>query len=151
MLNFLDGFAAGIFVMPRQETNPKTASAMRIRPETHWLPWSFCDKTAAATVPRMMAMNVPSSRMPLPHESFRSGNSSGSAPYLDGPKNALCVPMRKTPASSKFLFIVHSPVNTNAMMSSSNTFTPSITERLLKRSARKPPAMENKMNGIANK
>ena len=37
------------------------------------------------------------------------------------------------------------------MMSNSNPFTPSITERLLKRSARKPPAMENRMNGSANR
>src|SRR5271154_2331412 len=98
----------------------------------------------------MMAMNVPSSRMPLPHESFRSGNNSGSEPYFDGPKNALCVPMRKTPTSKRFLFIAHNPANTSDMMSSSKIFTPSITERLLKWSARNPPAMENKMNGSEN-
>ncbi len=97
-----------------------------------------------------MAMNVPSSRMPLPHESFRSGNSSGSEPYFAGPKMALCVPIRKTPASSRFLFHAHKPASTSSMMNNSKTFTPSITERLLKRSARNPPAIENKMNGSAN-
>src|SRR6185369_8440834 len=99
---------------------------------------------------RMMAMKVPSSRMPLPHESFLSGSSSGSEPYLDGPKIALCVPMRNTPASSRCLFQYHNPANTTDMISSSNTFTPSMTERLLQRSARKPPAMENRMNGSEN-
>ena len=95
-------------------------------------------------------MNVPSSSRPLPHESFRSGSSSGNEPYLDGPKNALCVPIRKTQARRRFLFIVHNPASTRDMIASSNTFTPSITERLLKRSARKPPAMENRMNGSEN-
>ena len=32
----------------------------------------------------------------------------------------------------------------------SKSFTPMTTLRLLKRSARKPPAIENKMNGSAN-
>ena len=41
------------------------------------------------TVPPMMAMNVPNSRMPLPHESFFSGSNSGNSPYFDGPKIAL--------------------------------------------------------------
>ena len=101
-------------------------------------------------MPRMMAMKVPSSRMPLPHESRRSGSNSGSEPYFDGPKIALWVPMRKTLASSRFLFHDQSPANTTAMMHSSKIFTPSMTLRLLKRSARNPPTMENKMNGSEN-
>jgi hypothetical protein len=52
-------------------------------------------------VPRMMAVKVPSSSMPLPQDNFLSGNSSGSNPYFDGPKNALCVPIRKTQASTR--------------------------------------------------
>ena len=50
-------------------------------------------------MPVMIARNVPSSRMPLPHESRRSGNSSGNSPYIDGPKIALCTPIRKIAAS----------------------------------------------------
>ena len=122
--------------MPRQAPKPTTANAMSTTPEYHWCPRKCSAINAAATVPRMMAMNVPSSRMPLPHDSFRSGSSSGSEPYLDGPKMALCVPIRNTLASSRFLFQVHSPANTSAMMKSSKIFTPSITARLLKRSAR---------------
>ncbi len=40
------------------------------------------------TVPEMAARNVPSSMTPLPQESFFSGNSSGSRPYLEGPNSA---------------------------------------------------------------
>ena len=37
------------------------------------------------------------------------------------------------------------------MIRISSSFTPIVTVRLLKRSARKPPAMENRMNGSENK
>ena len=60
------------------------------------------------------------------------------------------MPMRKTLASSRYLLQGHSPAKTSAMTNSSKTFTPSITERLLNRSARKPPVMENRMNGSEN-
>ncbi len=123
---------------------------MRMTPESHCRPRNCSDIAAAATMPRMMAMKVPSSRMPLPQESFFSGSNSGSEPYLDGPNIALCVPMRKTPASRRYFFHDNNPAKTSDMMNNSKIFTPSITERLLKRSARKPPVMENRMNGSAN-
>ena len=37
------------------------------------------------------------------------------------------------------------------MIKTSSTFTETVTVRLLKWSARKPPAIENRMNGSANK
>ena len=37
------------------------------------------------------------------------------------------------------------------MIRISSSFTPIVTVRLLNRSARKPPAMENRMNGSENK
>ena len=42
------------------------------------------------------------------------------------------------------------PAVANSMMQNSNTLTPMVTVRLLLRSARKPPAIENKMNGSEN-
>ena len=95
-------------------------------------------------------MNVPSSRMPLPQESFRSGSNSGSRPYLDGPKNALCMPINNTHASRILMLPPSKPASTSAITATSKTFTPTVTMRLLKRSARKPPAMENRMNGSEN-
>src|SRR6185312_9709342 len=99
----------------------------------------------------MIAMKVPSSSKPLPHESFRSGSSSGNEPYLDGPKKALCVPMRNTQASSRYRFDVHKPAITSVIIASSKTFTPSITDLLLNRSARNPPVMEKRMKGSENR
>ena len=97
-----------------------------------------------------MATKVPSSKTPLPHESFFSGSNSGSRPYFDGPKIALCTPIRKTPASFSDSWSEISATRANDITAISNTFTPMVTERLLKRSARKPPAMEKRMNGRAN-
>ena len=98
----------------------------------------------------MIARKVPSSRMPLPQESRRSGRSSGNNPYFDGPKIALCTPIRKIAARPMARLCRRKPSVANAMIRISSTFTPMVTVRLLKRSAKKPPAMENRMNGSEN-
>ena len=89
--------------------------------------------------------------MPLPQESRFSGRSSGNRPYLEGPKIALCTPMKKIAARPMGRFLRANPAVAKAMIKTSNTFTETVTVRLLKWSARKPPAMENRMNGSANK
>ncbi len=45
----------------------------------------------AAAVPRIMATNVHMLSMPLPQESFDSGNICGMMPYFAGLKKALCI------------------------------------------------------------
>ena len=97
-----------------------------------------------------MAMNVPNSSTPLPHDSRFSGNNSGNKPYFDGPKNALCVPMKKTAASCIGRLLTARPTDANSITNTSKILTPMVTVRLLKRSARNPPAIENRMNGSAN-
>ena len=52
----------------------------------------------------MIARNVPSSRMPLPQDSWLSGKTSGSRPYFDGPNSAACVLARNTAAIAKCKF-----------------------------------------------
>ena len=99
--NFLPGSAAGTRVMPRLVTRPKSASPIRItRGQPGLGPEMGRTSRQRRGMPRMMAMKVPSSSRPLPHDNFCSGSSSGSSPYLDGPKNALCTPIRKTQPSN---------------------------------------------------
>ncbi len=88
--------------------------------------------------------------MPLPHDSFFSGSSSGNMPYFVGPKIALCVLIRKTPASISVTFSSQRPSKASDMMPISAHLMAMVTLRLLNRSAKKPPAMENRTNGNAN-
>ncbi len=98
----------------------------------------------------MAARKVPSSITPLPQESFGSGSSSGNSPYFEGPKNAACVLARKIAAISRCRFCQASPAAASNMTAISKNFVPIVTVRLLKRSARKPPVIENNMNGTEN-
>src|ERR1700728_4693778 len=84
---------------------------------------------------------------PLPQESLGSGSNSGSNPYLEGPKNAACVLARKIAAISRCRFCQVSPAIAKAITPISNNFVPIVTVRLLYRSARNPPVMENRMKG----
>ena len=95
-------------------------------------------------------MYVPNSMSPLPQDSRFSGSNSGSKPYFDGPKKALCVPIRKTVKINKGSCCQTKPTSTKDITPISNTFTPTVIVRLLNRSARKPPAMENRMKGREN-
>ena len=96
-------------------------------------------------------MKVPSSSRPLPQESFFSGNSSGSRPYLDGPKNELWTPIKNTQPSSNGIWFHQKPASARSITPISKIFTLTLIVRLLKRSAKKPPAMENRMNGSENR
>ena len=87
--------------------------------------------------------------MPLPQERRSWGSSSGRTPYFEGPKIALCVPMRKTAASSSGRARSQSAAAANSMMATSAAFTPVMTAGLLKRSAIQPPSIEKSMNGAA--
>ena len=149
-LNFFAGFAAGTFVMPSPVSRPATASAIRMMPAQDRCSASFSNSQPPATVPPMMAMKVPNSSTPLPQESWRSGISSVSRPYLDGPKMALCTPIRNTHPSVSQRLAAANPASAPAMTRISKHFTPRTTVRLLNRSARYPPVMENRMNGTAN-
>ncbi len=144
------GSAAGTRATPSVVIRPDAASAMRMAPDQICLLPNASDSQPATIVPVMMALKVPRPKMPLPHESFFSGNSSGSSPYLDGPKIALCVLIRKIQQSSTGMLPRHRPNIASDMMPNSAHLTPTATLRLLKRSARKPPVIENRMNGNAN-
>ncbi len=98
----------------------------------------------------MVAVYVPSSMSPLPQDNFFSGSNSGRRPYFEGPKNALCTPIRKTQASRIGMCFQISPVSASDITTTSKTLTPMEIVRLLKRSARKPPAIENRINGKEN-
>ena len=87
-------------------------------------------------MPVMIAMNVPSSRIPLPHDSRFSGSNSGKRPYFDGPKKALCTPIPQTAAIPNGTFLNHNPTSANSISNISKTFTPMVMRRLLNRSAR---------------
>ena len=107
------------------------------------------ESVPAKMVPAMMAEKVPKPNIPLPQDNFFSGSSSGSRPYLDGPKNALCVLIKKTLASISGMAFSHRPSSATDMMPISAHLMVTVTSRLLKRSAKNPPAMENRMNGSA--
>ncbi len=57
---------------------------------------AFGQNSRRPSCARMPARNVPNSMMPLPQESRRSGRSSGSRPYFEGPNSAPSVLIRKT-------------------------------------------------------
>ena len=99
----------------------------------------------------MMARNVPSSIRPLPQDNFRSGNNSGRRPYLEGPKNELWTPIKNTQPSSTGIWFHQKPASARSITPISKIFTLTLMVRLLKRSARKPPAIENRMNGSENR
>ena len=67
-------------------------------PDQYARPRKIAESSPAAIVPRIMAMNVPSSRTPLPQERRSSGRISGSKPYFDGAKTAACVLIRNPAA-----------------------------------------------------
>ncbi len=98
----------------------------------------------------MVDANVPKPNMPLPQDSFFSGNNSGNMPYFVGPKKALCVLIKKTATSITGRLSSKKPREATDMIPSSTHLMVMATRRLLKRSAKKPPAMENKTNGSAN-
>ena len=148
--NFFVGSAAATLVIPRLEIRPNRDSDRNIAAGTICFPRNVSTQNAPATLPAISARNVPNSKMPFPHDKRFVGNSSGSSPYLDGPKRAFSVLARNTAAS----IILRScrakanPANTNTMISKS--FVPIVTVRLLNRSARYPPVIENRMKGKAN-
>ena len=99
-----DGSAPGMRVMPKLVASPNAASPKSVMPAQAGVPSNITDNIDPPTVPGMMARNVPSSRMPLPHESRFSGSSSGNEPYLDGPKTALWTPMENTHPNTRTRF-----------------------------------------------
>ena len=57
-------------------------------------------------------------------------------PYFDGPKKALCTPMPQTAAIASGTFFDPSAASAKSINKISKTLTPSVTLRLLNRSAR---------------
>src|SRR5258708_2224298 len=89
--------------------------------------------------------------MPLPQESNLAGRSSGSKPYFEGPKKAACVLARKiTRYAIRELPRVKAYI-AKSIAQTSKIFVAIVTLCLLKRSARNPPAIENKRNGRAKR
>ena len=117
--------------MPRLNNNPNNDRARKIRPDHPCLPAKRSANTALATPPPIAAKKVPSSRMPLPHDSRASGSNSGSNPYLQGPKSAACVLARKTAAISRFRLCRPSPTMASAITAISKNFVQIVTVRLL--------------------
>ena len=136
MRHFFAGSAAGTRLMPKLVTSPPTANPTRITPAHICDPVKNSNSQPPPIVPTTMARKVPSSSRPLPQDSRFSGSNSGSRPYLDGPKNALCVPIRKTPANKIGACCHANPAVASSMMNTSSTLTPMVMVRLLKRSAR---------------
>ena len=79
----------------------------------------------------MLPKKVPSSMIPLAQESLRSGTSSGSNPYFDGPNKADCELMRNTAAHSSGKLCSQRPRMVTAITKISINFVPITTLRLL--------------------
>src|SRR5258707_3876456 len=94
----------------------------------------------------MIPRKVPSSKTPLPQESFSAGKSSGSRPYLDGPKSAPCAQTRKMAASASGKFDPASDTTASNITPISNTFVHIVKLRFLKRSAVYTPLIGNRLN-----
>ncbi len=71
-------------------------------------------------------------------------------PYFAGAKKVLWIPIRQIAASCSDCLSETNASTAKSMMPISASFTPTITERLLKRSAIHPPTVENNRNGTAN-
>ena len=82
------GAAAGTLSIAKLITKPITESPISTYPAYTSCALKCSPIQAPATVPRMIARNVPNSITPFPHDKLFSGRSSGSKPYFDGPKSA---------------------------------------------------------------
>ena len=105
---------------------------------------------APVTVPTMMARNVPSSMTPLPQDNRLAGSSSGSRPYLDGPKSAACVATSMSATNEMGSECMARPTVATTMEPISMTLVQMVIWRLLKRSASQPPGMLKSTKGKEN-
>ncbi len=72
-------------------------------------------------------MFVPIPITPLPQASFSGGNNSGKLPYFAGPKNALCVLIKKITAMIKTTLPCINANVATTMISTSATLVPIAT------------------------
>jgi len=86
----------------------------------------------------------------LPHDSSGSGSSSGSKPYLVGLNRAAWVLIRNRAANSSARLPSNNPAAASTATPNSMHLVAMVTVRLLQRSARKPPYIENSRNGALN-
>ncbi len=84
----LPGSAAGSLVIKCAVPSPTIPKIRKKYAPLTSRPAKNSGKRDPATVPKIMARNVPSSSTPLPQESSASGSNSGSIPYFEGPKIA---------------------------------------------------------------
>ena len=70
---------------------------------------------------------------------------------MEGPKNELWTPIKNTQPNSIGIWFNQKPASASSITPISKIFTLTLIVRLLKRSAKKPPAIENKMNGSENR
>ena len=127
MRNCFDSFELGTRVMHRLHNKPTTANPTSTNPASGEAAPNRFEINPAATIPRMTAMLVPIPITPLPQASFSVGNNSGKLPYLAGPKNALCVLIKKITPTMKVTLPCITANVARIMISTSDTFVPTAT------------------------
>ena len=81
---------------------------------------------------------------PFPLASFSGWTISAIAPYRDGEKSALCAPISPTTTNRKVMLPVRMATRPSSMRTTSATLHQTITDRLLKRSARYPAGVASR-------
>jgi len=103
------GSAAGTLEMPRQAIKTSTASPSKIKPRPDLAGAEFFRRAGSRDGPKNDGHGTYPIRETIAHDSRRSWQQLGSEPYLEGPKNALWVPIRKMPAISMVLPVERKP------------------------------------------
>src|SRR5580704_3872421 len=142
--------AAGTRVIPKLVSNPISESAAKKIPDHSCRPRNVCARNPPASVPPIAASSVHNSITPFPQLSLLVGSSSGISPYFDGPKIAPCVHTKNSATAARSSRFCHSAYVTNPIVTTSKTFVQIVTLRLLNRSAKYPPGIENTRKGTAN-
>src|SRR6185437_1225104 len=144
------GLAACTRLIPKLDPSPSTEHTSKKPPMAAGRPREASASQAPEAVPTMMATNVDISSTPLPQESKDSGSSSGSRPYLEGLNSAACVLIRNNAANSSARLPSISPAAASRATASSRSLVAIVIVRLLQRSAKYPPYIENSRNGALN-
>ena len=104
----------------------------------------------ALPVPTKMPTKTEAWNRPLARGSSLAVTSSGSEPYFAGPKNADCMPIRKTTTSRALKLPKNKAPAASNMTTASAHLVATTTFRFGKRSAQSPATTANSTNGIEN-
>ena len=99
---------------------------------------------------RAIATNVLISSSALARDRSLSGSISGTMPYFAGLNIVECSAIRNSTTSISSMRVEKKAASPSVITPISNTFTETITDRLLNRSAKWPEYPENKKNGMTN-